>query len=164
MNHPPVETIRNIAICGHGAAGKSTLLEQFLLQTGAVKPVPGDSGADILDYDELEKAHHHSIESHITHFEHGGKYFQIIDTPGYPDFIGQTIAALHGVDGVWPPKGIVPFDAFHLPFMNTLILLTSGCTVTWAQHALIEGDRKGLLQGLGLTVVMGLAFTALQAY
>ncbi len=98
MNHPPVETIRNIAICGHGAAGKSTLLEQFLLQTGAVKPVPGDSGADILDYDELEKTHHHSIESHITHFEHGGKYFQIIDTPGYPDFIGQTIAALHGVD------------------------------------------------------------------
>ncbi len=65
---------------------------------------------------------------------------------------------------VWPPKGIEPFEAFHLPFMNTLILLTSGCTVTWAHHALIEGDRKGLLQGLGLTVLLGIAFTSLQAY
>jgi len=73
-------------------------------------------------------------------------------------------AALSGVDGVWPPKGIVPFEAFDLPFMNTLILLTSGCTVTWAHHALIEGDRKGLLQGLGLTILLGIAFTSLQAY
>jgi len=98
MSHLQVENIRNIAICGHGAAGKSTLLEKILLQTGAVKPIPGDSGADIVDSDELERAHHHSIESHITHFEHGGKHFQILDTPGYPDFIGQTIGALHGVD------------------------------------------------------------------
>jgi elongation factor G len=98
MSHLQVENIRNIAICGHGAAGKSTLLEKILLQTGSVKPIPGDTGADIIDSDELERAHHHSIESHIAHFEHGGKYFQIIDTPGYPDFIGQTIGALHGVD------------------------------------------------------------------
>ena len=98
MSHPSVETIRSIAVCGHGAAGKSTLIEQMLLKTGAVKPVVGDQGTDIVDYDELEKAHHHSIESHVTHFEHAGKYFQILDTPGYPDFIGQTIGALHGVD------------------------------------------------------------------
>ncbi len=98
MSHSSVETIRCIAVCGHGAAGKSTLIEQMLLKTGAVKPVVGDQGTDIVDYDELEKAHHHSIESHVTHFEHAGKYFQILDTPGYPDFIGQTIGALHGVD------------------------------------------------------------------
>jgi len=73
-------------------------------------------------------------------------------------------AALAPVGGLWPPKGIVPFEAFHLPFMNTLILLTSGCTVTWAHHALIEGDRKGLLQGLALTILLGLSFTSLQAY
>ena len=65
---------------------------------------------------------------------------------------------------MWPPQGIVPFDAFSLPFMNTLILLTSGCTVTWAHHALIEGDRRGLLQGLALTILLGVAFTSLQAY
>lgn len=64
----------------------------------------------------------------------------------------------------WPPEGIVTFEAFDLPFLNTLILLLSGCTVTWAHHALQEGERRGLLLGLGLTVVLGVLFTALQAY
>jgi elongation factor G len=69
----------------------------MLIRSGAIKH-GGDGGASVVDFDDLEKSHHHSIESHVTHFEHGGKYFQIIDTPGYPDFIGQTIGALHGVD------------------------------------------------------------------
>lgn len=97
MTSPAVENIRNIAVCGHGSAGKSTLTEQMLLRNGAIKHA-GDNGAPVVDFDDLEKSHHHSIESHVAHFEHGGKYFQIIDTPGYPDFIGQTIGALHGVD------------------------------------------------------------------
>ena len=63
----------------------------------------------------------------------------------------------------WPPQGIETFDPFHLPFLNTMILLLSGCTVTWAHHSLIEGDRTGLLRGLGLTVLLGLSFTACQA-
>ncbi len=54
--------------------------------------------------------------------------------------------------GVWPPKGIETFDPWHLPLLNTLLLLTSGTTVTWAHHALLEGDRKGLKYGLILTV------------
>lgn len=66
--------------------------------------------------------------------------------------------------GVWPPQGITPFDPFHLPLLNTLILLTSGVTVTWAHHALIAGNRKGLIQGLALTVILGMIFTATQAY
>ncbi len=73
-------------------------------------------------------------------------------------------SSLFPVGGVWPPKGIVPFDAFHLPFLNTLILLLSGTTVTWAHHALIEGDRKGMLQGLTITVLLGMCFTACQAW
>lgn len=93
-----VETIRNIAVCGHGSAGKSTLIEQMLVRSGTVTRQPSDNGSPLVDFDELEKSHHHSIESHVAHFEHGGKYFQILDTPGYPDFIGQTIGALHGVD------------------------------------------------------------------
>ena len=72
-------------------------------------------------------------------------------------------SSLYPVGGVWPPKGIIPFDPFHLPFLNTLILLLSGTTVTWAHHSLIEGDRKGLLQGLGITVLLGMTFTCLQA-
>ena len=66
--------------------------------------------------------------------------------------------------GTWPPKGIETFDPWHLPLLNTLILLTSGTTVTWAHHALLEGDRKGVLQGLGLTVGLGLLFTLCQAF
>ena len=66
--------------------------------------------------------------------------------------------------GVWPPEGIVTFDAFDLPFLNTLILLMSGVTVTWAHHALIEGNRKGLLNGLAITILLGICFTLLQAY
>ncbi len=66
--------------------------------------------------------------------------------------------------GVWPPKGIETFDPWHLPLLNTLILLTSGTTVTWAHHALLENDRQGLKWGLILTIVLGLAFTSVQAY
>jgi cytochrome c oxidase subunit 3 len=66
--------------------------------------------------------------------------------------------------GSWPPNGIVTLDPWHLPLLNTLILLTSGTTVTWAHHALQSGDRKGAVQGLLLTVVLGLSFTSVQAY
>jgi cytochrome c oxidase subunit 3 len=66
--------------------------------------------------------------------------------------------------GVWPPKGIETFDPWHLPLLNTLILLTSGTTVTWAHHALLEGDRDGLKKGLWLTIILGFLFTCVQAY
>ena len=70
-----------------------------------------------------------------------------------------------GVTGpaVWPPAGVHTFDPFHLPFLNTMILLLSGTTVTWAHHSLVEGDRKGMIAGLGLTVLLGLSFTFFQA-
>ncbi len=64
----------------------------------------------------------------------------------------------------WPPKGIEAFDPWHLPLLNTLILLTSGTTVTWAHHALLENDRKGLKYGLILTVLLGATFTCVQAW
>ena len=66
--------------------------------------------------------------------------------------------------GVWPPEGVVTFAPFDLPFLNTIILLTSGATVTWAHHAILEGNRQHIIQGLGLTIILGLAFTAVQAY
>jgi cytochrome c oxidase subunit 3 len=73
-------------------------------------------------------------------------------------------SALFPVGGVWPPKGIHPFNPWEIPFLNTLILLASGTTVTWAHHALLENDRKGLIRGLGLTVILGICFTSLQAW
>jgi len=71
---------------------------------------------------------------------------------------------LHTIGGVWPPKDIVTFAPWDLPFLNTLILLTSGATVTWAHHALIEGKREGVIWGLSCTVALGILFTACQAY
>jgi cytochrome c oxidase subunit 3 len=66
--------------------------------------------------------------------------------------------------GVWPPVGIETFDPWHLPLLNTLILLTSGTTVTWAHHAIIHGDREGFKNGLLLTVALGILFTGFQIY
>ncbi len=64
----------------------------------------------------------------------------------------------------WPPKGIEVLDAWHLPLLNTVILLLSGTTVTWAHHALQVGDRAGARLGLIITVVLGVFFTAVQVY
>jgi cytochrome c oxidase subunit 3 len=68
-------------------------------------------------------------------------------------------------DGVWPPAGIETFDAWHLPLMNTLILLCSGAACTWAHHALVhENNRKDVANGLIIAVVLGAIFTVLQGY
>ncbi len=94
-----VEDIRNVAICGHGSSGKTTLVDKMLVKTGAVNAQPSvDEGTSICDFDPEEKHHNYSIESTVVHFSHAGKHFNFIDTPGYPDFIGQTIGAMQGVD------------------------------------------------------------------
>ncbi|MFN3889153.1 MAG: cytochrome c oxidase subunit 3 [Beijerinckiaceae bacterium] len=73
-------------------------------------------------------------------------------------------ARVEATGGVWPPKGIEVFDPWHLPLLNTLILLTSGTTVTWAHHALLHGDREGVKKGLILTIALGIVFSLVQAY
>ncbi|MEM8811512.1 MAG: cytochrome c oxidase subunit 3 [Pseudomonadota bacterium] len=90
-------------------------------------------------------------------------FWAYFDASLFPDHAKQFMRTeLTG--GHWPPDGIETFDPWHLPLLNTLVLLTSGTTVTWAHHALLHDDRKGLVAGLALTVVLGLLFTALQAY
>ena len=79
-------------------------------------------------------------------------------------YFNASLFPTEATGGVWPPTGIQTFDAWDLPFLNTLILLLSGITVTWAHHALLHGDRKGLIQGLACTVGLGISFTALQAF
>ncbi|HET6389737.1 cytochrome c oxidase subunit 3 [Hyphomicrobium sp.] len=91
---------------------------------------------------------------------------------------GQTVGLVARdqlFGGHWPPAAVDPtaatvpgyfqhtFNPWGLPLVNTLILLLSGCTVTWAHHALLKNDRRGLIIGLALTVVLGMTFTALQA-
>lgn len=65
--------------------------------------------------------------------------------------------------GIWPPTGIEIFDPWHLPLFNTLLLLTSGTAVTWAHHAMLHNDRKGVIWGLIVTVALGALFTVVQA-
>jgi cytochrome c oxidase subunit 3 len=76
----------------------------------------------------------------------------------YPENVANAPA-----NATWPPAGVHTFDPWHLPFLNTMVLLLSGTTVTWAHHGLLVGDRKALVNGLALTVFLGLCFTGLQA-
>ena len=73
-------------------------------------------------------------------------------------------SAVDAVGGVWPPKGMEVLDPFGFPLLNTLILLCSGTTVTWAHHSLIHGDRSGLIRGLWCTILLGMLFTSIQAW
>lgn len=79
-------------------------------------------------------------------------------------YFNASLFPPEAIGGTWPPTGIETFDPWHLPFINTVILLTSGTTLTWAHHALQSGDRRGLLAGLILTIVLGVTFTFIQAY
>lgn len=74
----------------------------------------------------------------------------------------EQYARLAAMGGHWPPTGVELFDPFHLPLFNTLLLLTSGTTVTWAHHALLHNDREGLKWGLVLTILLGLTFSVVQ--
>jgi cytochrome c oxidase subunit 3 len=73
-------------------------------------------------------------------------------------------SAVDAVGAQWPPKGLETINPFGFPLLNTLILLCSGTTVTWAHHALINGDRAGLKKGLLATIGLGLVFTMIQGY
>ncbi len=90
-------------------------------------------------------------------------FWAYFDASLYPgEAIQFSRAELTG--GHWPPDGIETFDPWHLPLINTLILLTSGTTVTWAHHALLEDNREELKWGLILTVGLGALFTVFQVY
>ena len=91
--------IRNLALVGHGAVGKTTLGDLLLHKTGVASRAGSvDDGSSLLDTDDDERERQYSITSHVCHFDHQGKHVNIIDTPGYPDFIGQAIGALRAVD------------------------------------------------------------------
>ncbi len=79
-------------------------------------------------------------------------------------FFASSLFPSAAIGGVWPPANIHPFNPFAFPFLNTLILLLSGTTVTWAHHELIENNRPGMLRGLSVTIALGLSFTAVQAF
>nr|YP_009243285.1 cytochrome c oxidase subunit III [Gasterophilus intestinalis]AMR35665.1 cytochrome c oxidase subunit III [Gasterophilus intestinalis]QCG71520.1 cytochrome c oxidase subunit III [Gasterophilus intestinalis] len=79
-------------------------------------------------------------------------------------FFHSSLAPTIELGLMWPPMGITPFNPFQVPLLNTVILLTSGITVTWAHHSLMEGNHSQATQGLFFTVMLGIYFTSLQAY
>src|SRR5205809_2391870 len=93
------EDIRNIALVGHGAAGKTSLADALLYKAGAVdRRGSVEDGSSVSDYDEEEKKRHFSIDTSVLHLDHKGKRLHLLDTPGYPDFIGAALEALEPVE------------------------------------------------------------------
>jgi len=79
-------------------------------------------------------------------------------------FFNASLFPTDAIGGVWPPETVHAIEAFGLPFLMTMILLLSGCTVTWAHHAILEGDNDNAVRGLLYTVLLGIAFTCFQVY
>uniref|UniRef100_UPI0030DF25F3 cytochrome c oxidase subunit III n=1 Tax=Poecilochirus davydovae TaxID=3128885 RepID=UPI0030DF25F3 len=65
---------------------------------------------------------------------------------------------------VWPPSGITPFNPYHIPLLNTTILLASGVTITWSHHSILEKNYSSAFNGLMVTVILGIYFSILQAF
>lgn len=79
-------------------------------------------------------------------------------------YFNASLFPAEATGGIWPPKGIDPLDPLRLPYLNTLLLLLSGTTVTWAHHSLLHGRQKEMVQGLGLTVLLGIIFLGVQSF
>ncbi len=90
-------------------------------------------------------------------------FWAFFDASLFPNDANQ-VARLAYTGGQWPPAGLEVINPWHLPLYNTIILLLSGTAVTWAHHALLHNDRKGLVWGLAITVGLGLLFSSVQAY
>lgn len=94
-----VENVRDIALVGHRAAGKTSLADALLFEAHAVDRMGSvDDGTSVADTDEEEHKHHFSIDTHVLHADHDGKHLNILDAPGSPDFIGAALEALSAVE------------------------------------------------------------------
>ncbi|MDY3551120.1 elongation factor G [Gemmata sp. JC717] len=94
-----VENVRDIALVGHRAAGKTSLADALLFDAHAVDRLGSvDDGTSVADADAEEHKHHFSIDTHVLHADHDGKHLNILDAPGSPDFIGAALEALAAVE------------------------------------------------------------------
>src|SRR5215510_4241958 len=93
------EALRTVALVGHGASGKTTLTEALLKAAGMIQAVGSvERGSSVCDFDPIERQYLHSLRSSIIHIDYANTRTHLIDTPGYPDFIGQAIGALDAVE------------------------------------------------------------------
>jgi cytochrome c oxidase subunit 3 len=91
-----------------------------------------------------------------------GFFFSFFSSSIFPVGILEGLWVV--ADGTWPPKGIETFDPWDIPFMNTIILLLSGTTVTWAHYAIVQNDQRSTVTALAITILLAVTFTAFQAY
>ncbi len=96
-----IADIRNVALVGHGASGKTSLADALLFAAGAItRKGSVDEGTSTLDIDDEEKRRHFTIDCHLGHLAWTGKQIHLVDSPGYPDFIGNALSALAAVENV----------------------------------------------------------------
>nr|YP_009469762.1 cytochrome c oxidase subunit III [Schizocephala bicornis]AVE15737.1 cytochrome c oxidase subunit III [Schizocephala bicornis] len=79
-------------------------------------------------------------------------------------FYHSSLAPAIELGSMWPPLGIIPFNALQIPLLNTTVLLASGITITWSHHSLLEDNYNQAVQGLAFTILLGVYFTLLQLY
>lgn len=128
--------------------------------------------ADITNEGEVQGHHTRVVQ---IHFRYGmfmflmsevmffvAWFWAYFDAALFPNELIQELRVEY-TGGQWPPLSVRTFDAWDLPFINTLVLLLSGFAVTWAHHALIHNDRKTVIVGLSSAVILGVLFTILQA-
>src|SRR5512135_3684869 len=96
-----IADIRNVALAGHGASGKTSLADALLFAAGAItRKGSVDDCTSTLDIDDEEKRRHFTIDCHMGHLSWKGKQVHLVDSPGYPDFIGNALSALAAVENV----------------------------------------------------------------
>lgn len=117
---------------------------------------------DVIFEAVMEKAHSAVVK---IGFRFGMMLFILSELMFFVAFFWAFFAAaLYPVGGVWPPEGISTVDPLDLPLLMTMILLLSGCTITWAHAAILENDQESFVLSLGLTVLLGAVFLGFQVY
>src|SRR5215216_2120612 len=145
-----VENVRDIALVGHRAAGKTSLADALLFDAHAVDRLGSvDDETSVADTDEEEHKHHFSIDTHVLHADHDGKHLNILDAPGSPDFIGAALEALSAVE-----TAVVVVSAVTGVEMNTRRMFTEAGTLGLSRAIIINKidaekvDLPTIVQGI----------------
>ena len=129
-----VENVRDIALVGHRAAGKTSLADALLFDAHAVDRLGSvDDGTSVADADDEEHKHHFSIDTHVLHANHDGKHLNILDAPGSPDFIGAALEALAAVE-----TAVVVVSAVNGVEMNTRRMFQEATTLGLSRAIVIN--------------------------
>ncbi len=138
-----VENVRDIALVGHRAAGKTSLADALLFEAHAVDRMGSvDDGTSVADSDDEEHKHHFSIDTHVLHADHDGKHLNILDAPGSPDFIGAALEALAAVE-----TAVVVVSAVNGVEMNTRRMFAEATALGLSRAVVInklDGEKVDL--------------------